>query len=92
MAKGEIPCGNCGGEHYAQDFPHPCNKSKIKKAKEERVARRGGGGHNAGRNSGRSGGFNGRRKGGRKKWSNNNEDGDINDYGNGVKKRGSYWM
>ena len=61
---------------------------KIKKSKEERAPRRGGGGYGGERNSERSG----RRQGVRNKWSNDNKGGDRNDYGNGVTNRGNAWM
>ena len=43
MAKGKALCDNCGGEQYSLDCPHPRNKAKINKSKEECAARRGGG-------------------------------------------------
>ena len=83
MAKGQGPCENCGDRHYTPYLPHPCDKTNIKKAREERAARRGGGGCGSG--------CIGRRQSDRNKWSksNDNKDGDRNDYGNGVQKRGN---
>ena len=46
MEKGKGPCDNCGGENYSPYFPYLHEKAKIKKAKEERAACRGGGGRN----------------------------------------------
>ena len=42
MAKGKVPCYNCGVEHHSPDFLHPRDRDKIKKAKEERADCRGG--------------------------------------------------
>ena len=86
--KGKGPCDNCGGKHYAPDLLHHCDEVKIKKAKEERAARRGGGGCGGGRSGGRGCGC----QGGCNKWTNDNKDGDKNDYGSGVQKRGNDWM
>ena len=79
MENGKGPCDNCGGEHYSPDFPHPRDQTKVKKAKEERTAYRGGGG--------RGGGCGGGRHGNHKKWRNYKKDGDGNYYKNGVQKR-----
>ena len=86
MSKGKVLCDNCGSEHYAPDFPHPCDKAKIKKAKEDLTACRGGGGGGGGHVVGR--------QSDRKKCSKNNynKDGDINYYVYGVKNRGNAWM
>ena len=88
MAKGKGPCDNCGGEQYSPDFPHPRDEDIIKKAKEERADRRGGGGRNGGRGGGQDVG----RQCDRNKWINYKRGGDRNDYGNGVQKRGNAWM
>ena len=47
MAKGKVSFDNCGREHYSPDCPYPHDESKIKKAEEERAARRGGDGINS---------------------------------------------
>ena len=79
-------CDNCSGEHYAPYFPHSRDKAMIKKATEKRTACRGGSGSGCGRGGGC--------QCDRKKWikRNDNRDGDINDYVNGVQKRGNDWM
>ena len=84
MANRKYPFDNCGGEHYALDFPHPHDEAKIKKAKKERKAHKGSGGYGGGHGGGRQGGI--------MKWSNYNKDGDINEYVNGVQKRGNAWI
>ena len=84
MAKGKVPCDNCGGEHQSPDCPHPHDQNKIKKAKEERTACRVGGG--------RGDVCGGGRQGDHKKWSNYKKDGDRNDYENVVKNRVNAWM
>ena len=86
--KWKIPCDNCGGEYYSPDFPHPCDKEKIKKYKEERASPRVGGGHGGG--SGCRRGV--VRQGGRKKLRNDKKDGDRNDYGNCFQNRGNDCM
>ena len=82
MAKGKWPFYNCDGKHYAPDFSQSRDKANIKKANKEHAVCRGGGGRGGGRKSDR------------KKWSksNDNKDGDINDYVNGVQKRENGWM
>ena len=72
MAKGKGLCDNCGVQHYFPDCPHLHEEAKIKKAKKERTARRGGGGCNGGRGGGR--------QGERNICSNDNRDGNINYY------------
>ena len=91
MSKGKGPCDNCGGEHYAPDCELPRDEAKIKKAKEERAARRGGGGRGGNRGNPRGGRGDSSRQGdgGRKKWD---RDARPNDHGNGVQKRGNAWM
>ena len=82
MAKGKVPCDNCGGEHYGPDLPHPCDEAKTKNSKEDHAARRGGGGCGGRCQSDRK----------KRRKSNDNKDGDINDYGNVVQKRGNASM
>ena len=48
MSKGRGACDHCGDERYAPDLPHPCDKAKTKKAREECAACRGGGGRGSG--------------------------------------------
>ena len=92
MAQGHVSCDNCGGDHYAPDCPHPRDEAKIKKAKEDRAARKA----NAGRGQGRGGGpgrgrGGGRGQQGRQKWGSNNSDNNSGN-GNGVQHRGNAWM
>ena len=68
MSKRKVPCNNCDGEHYSPYYPHPRDKANIKKAKEERAARRDGGGYGGGYIIGRGG----RQYSDLKKWSNDN--------------------
>ena len=92
MAKVKGSFDNCGREHYSPDCPYPHDESKIKKAEEERAARRGGGGRNGGYGGGHGGGRGGIRQGDHKKWIYDIKDGYRNVYGNGVQKRVSDWM
>ena len=90
MAKEKLPCNNCGGGHFSLDFLHPCDKDKIKKAIEEHTDCKRGGGCGIGC----GGGSGDRRQIYHKKWSNRNDNKDVdrNDYGNGVQNRGNDWM
>ena len=48
MAKGKVPCDNCGGKHYAPDFPNPRDEANINMAKEDLVTLSGSGGSGVG--------------------------------------------
>ena len=52
MSKVKDQCDNCFEEQYSLYCPHHRDKSKIRKAEEERAACRGGDGRNGGRGSG----------------------------------------
>ena len=76
ISKGKFPCNNCGGEHHSPYCLNPREEVKIKKAKEERTYRRGGGGRNDGHSGGRGGGRGGRCQGDHKKWKKDKRDGE----------------